>query len=533
MTVAPWAQRYDPLGSPVLSTLVALVPVVLLLALLASHRVRAYWAALAGVAAALAVAIFAIGMPAGMAVRAALMGAAYGVFPLGWILLNVLFLYRLTVDRGAFGILQQSISRLTADRRLQLVLIAFSFGAFFEGAAGFGTPVAVTAALLIGLGFAPVEASGLSLIANTAPVAFGALGTPLIALQGVTGLDLRVLSAMVGRQLPLFSLIVPFWLVAVYAGAKRTMEIWPALAVAGVFFAVPQYLIATYHGPWLVDVVAAVCSMVALALFLRVWRPRNAPVAPPPTDAPSSGIVARAWLPWAILSVIVCAWGTPQVKSWLNAISSPTFKVPGLHEQVLRVAPVVTAPKPEPAIFALNWLTATGTAIALTALIAGVLLGCRPAEMARSYAMTLRRIVPSLLTMSAMLAIGYVTRYSGADVILGLAFAHTGVLYPFFGTLLGWLGVALTGSDTSSNVLFGGLQVVTAQQVGVSPALMAAANSSGGVMGKMIDAQSIVVAGTATHAEGQEGAILRYVFRHSIALASLVGVWVMLQAYVF
>jgi lactate permease len=525
----PWAQRYDPLGSPALSTVVALVPVVLLLGLLASHRVRAYWAALAGVAAALAVAIFAIGMPAGMAFRAALMGAAYGIFPLGWILLNVLFLYKLTLDRGAFGVLQRSISQLTADRRLQLVLIAFSFGAFFEGAAGFGTPVAVTAALLIGLGFAPLEASGLSLIANTAPVAFGALGTPLIALQGVTGLDLRALSAMVGHQLPVFSLIVPFWLVAVYAGARRTVEIWPALAVAGISFAVPQYLIATYHGPWLVDVVAAVCSMTALALFLRVWSPPNAPVAELHADAPSRGTVVRAWLPWAILSVIVCAWGTPQVKNWLNGISSPTFRVPGLHEQVLRVAPVVTAPRPEPAIFALNWLTATGTAIAIT----GVLLGCRPAEMARSYAATVKRIVPSLLTMSAMLALGYVTRYSGTDIILGLAFAHAGVLYPFFGTLLGWLGVALTGSDTSSNVLFGGLQVVTAQRIGVSPVLMAAANSSGGVMGKMIDAQSIVVAGTATHARGQEGAILRYVFRHSLALASLVGVWVMLQAYVF
>ncbi len=529
-----WTQRYDPLGSPLISTLVALTPLLALLGLLASRRVRAHWAALAGVATALVVAIGAVGMPAGMAVRAALLGAAYGLFPLGWILLNVLFLYQMTVDCGAFGVLQKSITHLTADRRLQLVLIAFSFGAFFEGAAGFGTPVAVTAALLIGLGFAPLEASALSLIANTAPVAFGALGTPLIALQAVTGLDLRQLSATVGTQLPVFSVIVPFWLVAAYAGARRTIEVWPALAVAGLAFAVPQYLISTYHGPWLVDVVSAVISLGALALFLRVWSPRDATrVMEDGWVPPSRAEMLRAWMPWVLLSLIVCAWGTPQVKGWLNGISAPAFRVPGLHEQIMRVAPVVATPRPEAAIFTLNWLSASGSAIALTALIAGLVMGFRPADMAHRYGATLARIAPSLATMSAMLALGYVTRYSGTDIILGLAFAHAGVLYPFFGTLLGWLGVALTGSDTSSNVLFGGLQVVTAQQVGISPVLMSAANSSGGVMGKMIDAQSIVVASTATHAHGQEGAILRKVFWHSLALACLVGAWVMLQAYVF
>ena len=530
----PWAQRYDPLGSSVLSTLVALAPLLVLLGLLASRRVRAHWAALAGVGTALVVAIFAVGMPAGMAVRSAMLGAAYGLFPLGWILLNVLVLYRLTVNCGAFNVLQQSITHLTADRRLQLVLIAFSFGAFFEGAAGFGTPVAVTAALLIGLGFAPLEASALSLIANTAPVAFGALGTPIIALQGVTGLDLRDLSAMVGRQLPVFSVIVPFWLVAAYAGARRTIEVWPALAVAGVAFAVPQYLISTYHGPWLVDVVSAVISLGALALFLRVWTPPGERAAREDDwVAPPRSEMLRAWMPWAILSVIVCAWGTPQVKGWLNGLSTLSFPVPGLHEQVLRVAPVVATPRPEAAVFTLNWLSATGSGIALAALISGLLMGFGPAAMARAYAATFKRIVPSLLTMSAMLALGYVARYSGTDIILGLAFAHAGILYPFFGTLLGWLGVALTGSDTSSNVLFGGLQVVTAQQLGLSPVLMAGANSAGGVMGKMIDAQSIVVAGTATQTQGQEGAILRKVFWHSLTLACLVGIWVMLQAYVF
>jgi lactate permease len=534
----PWPQTYNPLQSALGSTLVALTPIALLLGLLASRRVRAHWAALAGLAMSAAIAVFAIGMPAGMAVRAALFGAAYGLFPIGWILLNVLFLYQLTVECGGFEVLQKSIAQLTGDRRLQLVLIAFCFGAFFEGAAGFGTPVAVTAALLIGLGFAPLEASGLSLIANTAPVAFGALGTPLIALQGVTGLDLRALSAAVGHQLPVFSLIVPFWLVAVFAGLRRTVEVWPALAVAGIAFAVPQFLIATYHGPWLVDVAAATISMGALALFLRVWRPPNgreaaAIVQVPATPTLSRRAVLKSWMPWAILSVVVFAWGTPQVKGWLNGLSAPALRIPGLHDQVLRMPPVVTAPRAESAVFLFNWLSATGSAIALAALVGGLLMGFRPRAMVRAYGATLKRIGPSLLTISAMLALGYVTRYSGTDSILGLAFAHTGVLYPFFGTLLGWLGVALTGSDTSSNVLFGGLQVVTAQQVGVSPVLMAAANSSGGVMGKMIDAQSIVVATTATRAYDQEGTILRFVFRHSLALACLVGVWVMLQAYVF
>lgn len=540
-----WSQQYNPLGSPLLSTLVALVPVLLLLGLLSSHRVRAHWAAVIGLCASLAVAIFAVGMPAPMAARAALFGAAYGLFPIGWILLNVLFLYQLTVDRGLFVVLQESIAHLTSDRRLQLVLIAFSFGAFFEGAAGFGTPVAVTAALLIGLGFPALDASVYSLIANTAPVAFGALGTPLIALQGVTGLDLRDLSAMVGRQLPLFSMIIPFWVVAAYAGFRRTLEVWPALAVAGIAFAVPQYLVATYHGPWLVDVTASVCSMGALALFLRVWSPKNvesvvgssigasrdASVARSTAALPDRAAVVRAWLPWAVLSVVVFAWGTPQVKSWLNAISAPQIKIAGLHELVLRLPPVVAAAKPEAAVFSFNWLSASGSGIAVAAIISGFLMGCSPRTMVRTYVLNARRLVPSLLTISAMMALGYVTRYSGTDTILGLAFARTGTMYPFFGTLLGWLGVALTGSDTSSNVLFGGLQVVTATTLGVNPVLMAAANSSGGVMGKMIDAQSIVVAGAATNVRGQEGTILRRVFWHSIALASLVGLFVMIQAH--
>ncbi len=445
---------------------------------------------------------------------------------------------------------------MAADRRLQLVLIAFSFGAFFEGAAGFGTPVAVTGALLIGLGFSPLQASGLSLIANTAPVAFGALGTPVIALQGVTGLDLLQLSAMVGRQLPIFSLIIPFWLMAAYAGFRGMWGIWPALLVAGASFAIPQFLVSNYHGPWLVDVVASVCSMGALTLFLRWWQPSDGwtPAAArrldrgpddalplPAADdavgatrgAPRAPIGrARAWLPWIILSAVVFLWGLPQVKGALNRLSAPAFPVPGLHLQVQRVPPVVTAPTAEPAVFTLNWLSATGSAICLAAVLGGLLMGYAPREMLREYWATIRLVRASLVTIAAMLALGYVSRYSGMDAILGLAFARTGVWYPFFGAMLGWLGVALTGSDTSSNVLFGSLQVVTAQQVGVNPTLMAAANSSGGVMGKMIDAQSIVVASTATRWYGQEGRILRFVFWHSLVLAALVGGLMLLQAYV-
>jgi lactate permease len=531
----PWAQRYDPLGSVPLSTALALLPIVVLLGLLASHRARAHHAALAGLLTALVVAVAGIGMPAGLAGRAALFGAAYGLFPVGWILVNVLALYRLTVERGHFAVVQGSIAGVTRDRRLQLVLVAFCFGAFFEGAAGFGTPVAVTVAILIGLGFPALDASVYSLIANTAPVAFGALGTPLIALQGVTGLDLRALSAMVGHQLPIFSVIVPFWLIAAFDGWRGVRETWPALLVAGVAFALPQHLVAVHHGPWLVDVVASVCSMAALTLFLRWWRPatridgdHGGEAAPLPD--PARAALARAWAPWAILTVVVFIWGTPTMKAFLNGVSAPSLPVAGLHLAVLRVAPVVADPTPEGAIYVFNWLSATGSGILIATLLGALVMGCGLADVARAYTRTLRDLRLALLTIAAMMALGYITRYSGTDTILGLAFARTGLWYPFFGTLLGWLGVALTGSDTSSNVLFGGLQMVTAQQVGVDPTLMAAANSSGGVMGKMIDAQSIVVAGAATGQAGHEGTILRRVLWHSIALASLVGLWVLLQA---
>jgi lactate permease len=531
--MAPWPQTYDPLHHAAWSTLVAAVPVITLLGSIALLRIRAHYAALMGLVAAIAVAIGVLGMPAPLALRASALGAAYGLLPIGWIILNVIFLYQLTNDRGLFGVLQHSLRRVTSDRRLQLVLVAFCFGSFFEGAAGFGAPVAITGALLLGLGFSPLEASGLSLIANTAPVAFGALGTPVVALAGVTGLPLASLSAMVGRQLPFFSVLIPFWLMFAYAGAKRTIAVWPALLVAGVAFAVPQWIISNYHGPWLVDVGAAVVSLAAVTGLLRMWHPADAPrVHHEPRDVGEHRQELRAWTPWLILSAIVFLWGLPQVKAILDGISKPALAIPGLDNLVLRMPPVVAQAKPEAAAFVLNWLSATGTGILVAALIAAAVMGYRPMEMVRAYGRALNTVKLSLLTIATMLAIGFLTRYSGLDAILGLAFARTGAWYPFFGTVLGWLGVALTGSDTSSNVLFGSLQRITAQQVGVSPILMAAANSSGGVMGKMVDMQSIVVASTTTRWYGHEWEILQFVFIHSVLLVTLVGALVTLEAYV-
>ena len=561
-----WSQVYDPLGNAVLSTLLAALPILVLLGTLGFLKVRAHHAALLGLITSLIIATLVFGMPVRLALSTVAYGAAYGLFPIGWIILNVIFLYQLTNERGLFDILRQSITGLTQDRRLQLLLVAFSFGAFFEGASGFGTPVAVTGAILIGLGFTPLAASGLSLIANTAPVAYGALGTPIIGLQSVTGLDLRALSAMVGRQLPFFSLIVPFWLIWAFAGFRGMLEIWPAILVAGICFAVPQFLISNFHGPWLVDVVAAIISLASLAIFMRFWHPKRIwrfKGEEPGTEAhgrqgieesrrtgastepqgsssvfkseirnPKSAIL-QAWLPWIILSVVVFTWGLPQTKALLDGFSAPKIPVYGLDKVVLRVPPIVPKPTAEGAVFNFNWLSATGSGILLASIIAGLVMGFSIPGLLRVYWKTLKLVRFSLLTIAAMLAIGFTTRYSGLDATLGLAFAKTGFLYPFFGTMLGWLGVALTGSDTSSNVLFGSLQKITAGQLGLSPTLMAAANSSGGVMGKMIDAQSIVVASTATRWYGHEGEILRYVFFHSLALAALVGILVFLQAYVF
>jgi lactate permease len=533
-----WVQNYDPLHNAALSTAVAALPIVVLLSAIAVFKIRIHFAALLGLAIALTIAIFVFGMPAGAAAATAVYGAAFGLFPIGWIILNLIFLYQLTVDRGLFSLLRDSLAGITPDRRIQVILVAFSFGAFFEGAAGFGTPVAVTSAILIQLGFRPLQACGLSLIANTAPVAFGALGTPIIALSKVTGIDEFALSKMVGRQLPFFSLIIPFWIVWAMAGLRSMIQIWPAALVAGVAFAIPQFLISNFVGPMLVDIVASVSSIVALVALLKFWRPtENTTNAF--GGATDKLALRSACTPWVILTVILLVWGLPIVKSSLDKFSAPNFRIARLHMLVVRAPPVVPTPtpenptKPESAVFTLNWLSATGTGILLAAIIAALLMKFSLAGILGAYLKTIFRVRFSLLTIAAMLALGYVTRYSGADATLGLALAKTGNLYPFFGTFLGWLGVALTGSDTASNVLFGGLQKITAGQLGLSPTLMAAANSSGGVMGKMVDAQSIVVASTATNWYGHEGGILRYVFFHSVALAALVGILVSLQAYVF
>jgi lactate permease len=534
-----WSQVYDPLASAPASTLLAAVPIVVLLGSIASGKVKAHYAALIALAVGVLIATRVLGMPARAAFAASFMGAAYGLLPISWIVLNILFLYQLTKDQGAFDRLQARLAGVSSDRRIQLLLIAFALGSFFEGTAGFGTPVAITGALLIGLGFGPLEASGLSLIANTAPVAFGAMGTPIVALQGVTGIDATVLSKMVGRQLPFFSVIIPFWLIGAYAGWRGIRETWPVLLVAGVSFAVPQFLVSNLHGPWLVDVVSSVCCIVCVSVFVRRRAAAtNAGAAAGSSagtepDVRAGQFIHSPWMPWVVLALLVFMWGLPQTRAWLNHMYAPQIHVPWLDGKVQRVPPVVPAPQMEPAVFSLNVLSATGTSILLAAVIGGLLMGCSVGQMIQTYVRTVRLAWRSILTIVAMLALGYLTRYSGLDAILGLAFARTGVLFPLFGALLGWLGVALTGSDTSSNVLFGSLQKITAGQLALPPVLMAAANSSGGVMGKMIDAQSIVVATTATKWYGHEGRILRFVFVHSVVLATLVGVLVLLQAYVF
>ncbi len=544
-----WQQVYNPFGSMLTSTLLAAVPVAVMLIGLGFLHLKAHIAAAAGLASALAIAIFAFGMPAGMAGRAALLGGLTGLLPIGWIVLNIIFLHQLTEQNGSFKVLQDSIAGITEDRRLQLLLIAFAFGAFFEGAAGFGTPVAVTAAILIGLGFSPLAASGLSLIANTAPVAYGALGTPVITLAKVHGYDVMAVSAMIGRQLPFFSLLVPFWLIWAFAGWRGMKQIWPAVLVTGVSFAVPQFIISNYHGPWLVDMVGAMISMVTLAVFLKYWKPKSVMIA---ADGSAAGIVPyaeaakvnhghskdlviKAWTPWIILTVILFMWGLPIIKALLNqkGITYFEFEMDGLHKLVQRVAPAVATPHTEGAVLKFGFLSATGTGILISAVISGFIMGFKPREMVSQWLETMWIMRYSVLTIIAMLALGYTTRYSGMDATLGLAFANTGWLYPFFGTLIGWIGVALTGTDAGSNALFGSQQQITANKLGISPTLMAAANSSGGVMGKMIDAQSIVVASVATNYVGKEGVILRYVFWHSLALACLVGGFIMLQAYVW
>jgi len=553
-----WTQNYDPAGSWPISTSLAALPILVLLGLLASGKVGAGKSALAGLATACCMAWRWFEMPLPMVLSAAGAGVVFALFRIVWLIVAAVFLYDLTVATGQFDVMKRTIAGLSPDRRLQAVLVAFSFGAFIEGCAGFGAPVAISAAFLVGLGFHPFQSAIVCLIANTAPVAWGSVGIPLRTLSAVTELDVEALSATAGRILPPLSLLIPFWLVAVVAGWRATLAVWPPLLAIGGAFAAVQFLWSNFVGVELVDVASSVASMAAGVIVLHLWKPREIWRFPHETDdldAADVGTagkpaqepltprtIARAWMPFALLTVMVLIWGlpaigplgTPSTKDWLDARLSWKPEVSPLHLKVAKGEAVTgrAAPGPadmEKAVLDVVPLSATGTAVFAAAVLSGLLLGVSPVSQARILAGTLARMGPPVVAILSMLALGYVTKYSGMDAVLGLAFTRTGrTLYPIFGTLLGWLGVALTGSDTSSNVLFGNLQKITATKLKLDPILMAAANSTGGVMGKMIDAQSIVVAAAATGEDGREGEILRAVLKHSVALVLMVGaiVWV-------
>jgi lactate permease len=555
-----YLQNYNPLGNAFLSTLAAAVPVVTLLYLLALHPTKsnrgefhkgiaAHKAAAISVFVALLIALYIFKMPAKTAGMSLLYGAAFGLFPIGWIVISAMFLYTITVISGLFEILKDSVASLSDDRRIQAILIAFSFGAFIEGAAGFGTPVAISGALMVGLGFRPLQAAILCLIANTAPVAYGALGTPIIGLTTVTGIPEMLISKMAARQLPFFSLIVPIWMTAVQVRMDRqpwrkVWEVWPALFVAGGSFAITQFVIGNFINFQLVDILGGVASMAALAIFTRFWKPPtiygDQPDVPVAIKQHPPQLVFRAWLPWALLTLIVFAWGYPPIKSKLEKIphSVQVLKVKDVHGVVYRTPPVVEKRTLDKAEYRFNWLTAPGTAILIAALLTILLTRLNSQQIQQSILITASRLRLPILTICLILAMGFITKYSGMDAVLGLAFTRTGWLYPFFAAMLGWLGVALTGSDTSSNVMFGSMQKITAEQAGLPVVLIVTANSTGGVMGKMIDAQSIVVATAACYEDREEGKlaagpIFRGVLVHSILLAMLMGILVMLQAYVF
>jgi lactate permease len=549
-----WTQNYDPLGNWPLSTLLAAVPVLVLLGLLASGKASAWGAALAGLGAALVMAIGPFGMPASLAFSAAGHGLIFAFFRIVWLIIAAVFLYDIAVATGQFDVMKASIAGLSGDRRVQAVLIAFSFGAFLEGTSGFGAPVAISAAFLVGLGFKPFQAALLCLIANTAPVAWGGIGTPLRTLAEVTGLDVEALSMTSGRILPPLSLILPFWLVKSMASWRATFAVWPALLTIGGSFALTQFAWSHLVSFELVDLASSVASLVAGVLILQFWKPKDEwrfehdqpiqAVAPglddvidnQPSTSPkklTTRSIALAWMPFILLSVTVLIWGTSGIKSRMVE-QDWKWKIPGLNEKIYKGQALTGHPSPteadkEKAVADIVPISSTGTAVFLAAVVSGLLLGLSPVRLAEMLGATIVRLVPAIVAIFAMLSLGFVTKASGMDVVLGLAFTRTGpLLYPVFGTLLGWLGVALTGSDTSSNVLFGNLQKVTAEKLGLSPVLMASANTTGGVMGKMIDAQSIVVAAASTGEEGKEGEILRAVIGHSLALALMVGaiVWV-------
>ncbi|MCU0226351.1 MAG: L-lactate permease [Bryobacterales bacterium] len=537
-----WEQNYIPVaGSLPVSATLAAVPLVGLLLLLGVFRKPSWVAALTGLGLALAVALFAFGMPVTLALSSTAMGAAFGLFPIGWILFNAILLYQLTVRAGKFEVIKHSLGNLTADRRLQALLIAFAFGAFLEGGAGFGSPVAVAAAMLVGLGFTPFYAAVLCLLANTAPVAFGSIGIPVVTLAGITGLPLDRLSAGVGRICAPVSVWIPAYLVVVMSGFRGLRGVWPAVVVCGVGFALSQFLVSNFMGPELTDIIAALVTIVGLVALLKLWKPKQIQTsldAEHQVDGPalegkhhSAKEIFGAWVPYLLLVAFVLTWGIPGVKPYLDPFTIP-FAWPGLDGSVLRVAPLVESPSPYPAIFKLDLLAASGTACLLACIATAAFLGISPSKFLLTAKEVALQLAKPMTTICAVLGLSFLMNYSGATMTLGLAFAATGVLFPFFSALLGWLGVFLTGSDTAANALFGNLQVVTAGQLGLNPVLMAASNSSGGVMGKMISLQSIAVAvAAAGMATSEESRLFRYTLRHSVFLAAVIGLVVLFYAY--
>jgi lactate permease len=541
-----WNQVYDPLGNPVTSTFVAAIPIVLLLIMIATNKVKAYWASLIALALTFAIAVYVFNMPASMAAKSAGYGAVSGFFTIGWIVLNVIFLYNLTKEKGLFQVFQHSLGRVTPDRRLQILLIPFCFGSFFEGAAGFGTPVAVCCAMLMGLGFSPLTSAAMALLANTAVVAFGALGAPINALATSSGIDAITLGKAIGMQSVPFSLFIPFFMLWMFCGWKKMMEVWPAIVVAAVSFTIPQFLISWYSNPYIVDVASGGISLASLVLFLRVWKPRtiitdpamrfaddshSAVKAPEPlAQMPTGKQVFDAWMPWLILCVLLAFWATPFWKALGNSWFDPVYHVPGLDKLVMAMPPVVAKPTAQAAAFSWTILTYSGTGVLVSGLLAGLIMGFSPVALVQRWFKTIYLVRYALLTIILMVALATLTGSSGIQGTLGLAFAATGSLYPFFGALLGWLGVAATGSDTNANLLFGGLQVVTSHQLNLNPVLMAAANSTGGCMGKPISIATLCIAVAATGWTGSEGKILRFVFPSAVFLVVLAGIVVMLQA---
>jgi lactate permease len=533
--IMPWKQVVDPLGNIGLSALVAGLPVLFLFWALAWKRMKGQWAALGAVSLAVAVAVVVYGMPAKLALLATFNGAIFGIFPVCWIIVTALFIYNLSVKTGQFEVIKNSLASITDDRRMQALLIAFSFGAFLEGAAGFGTPVAITAAMLAGLGFNPLYAAGVCLVANTAPVAFGAIGIPIVVAGQVSGLPDMAISQMVGRTLPFLSLLIPLYLTVLISGWKKGLEVWPACLVCGASFAIVQFLSANFLGPLLPDILASIASIISVVTFLKFWHPKESWHFPEEKASTgreqlryTGGQIFRAWAPFIILSIFVAAWGIPAIKATLDKII--LFKIPlaGLNDMVLK-----GDDSPIHAIYTLNLLSAAGTAILFAGLFSIPVMGASIGSALEVALDTLKKLKWPILTIALILGFSFIFNFSGMVVTLGKAFASTGVLFPFFAAFLGWLGVFMTGSDTSSNAFFSKLHVVTAQQIGVDPVVLVAANSSGGVCGKMISPQSIAVATSATGLVGKEGDIFRFTLKHSLLLTTVIGIMVYLQAYVF